>query len=159
LLTILPWKESRGGFGTFRRKVEDVTEDAQRQQVSALVADDDDQNARLLVRILERGGYGPIECTTESEKVVPLTREQRPDLLLLDVSMPTPNGFEILEELGELDDLDPVVVMLTGHDHPSIEAKALELGAAAVVGKTLLMDDLLKRLDDVLAETGRGSAG
>jgi DNA-binding response OmpR family regulator len=154
LLTILPWKESKDGFGTFRRKVEGVTEDAQRQQASALVADDDDQNARLLVRILERGGYGPIEYTTESEKVVPLTRERRPDLLLLDVSMPTPNGFEILEELGNLEDLNPVVVMLTGHDHPSIEAKALELGAAAVVGKTVHMDDLLRRLDDVIAGSG-----
>ena len=45
--------------------------------------------------------------------------------------------------------------MLTGHDHPSIEGKALELGAAAVVGKTVLMDDLLKRLDEVLVEAGR----
>jgi DNA-binding response OmpR family regulator len=131
-----------------------VTEDAQRRDITALIADDDDQNARLLVRILERGGYGTIECTTESKKVLPLAREQNPDLLLLDVSMPTPNGFEILEELGELGDLNPVVVMLTGHDHPSIEGKALELGAAAVVGKTVHMDDLLKRLDEVLAEAG-----
>ncbi len=69
--------------------------------------------------------------------------------------MPPPNGFDILEELAEIEDLSPVVVMLTGHDHPSIEGKALELGAAAVVGKTVLMDDLLKRLDEVLVEAGR----
>ena len=132
-----------------------MTEDAQRGDISALIADDDVQNARLLVRILERGGYGSIECTTESQKVLPLTREQNPDLLLLDVSMPPPNGFEILEELGEMEGLNPVVVMLTGHDHPSIEGKALELGAAAVVGKTVHMDDLLKRLDEVLTEAGK----
>ena len=130
-------------------------EDAHRAHVSALVADDDDQNARLLVRILQRGGYGSVECTTESGKVLPLCEELRPDLLLLDVSMPSPNGFEILEELGGRDDLDPVIVMLTGHDHPSIKGKALELGAAAVVGKTVLMDALLNRLDEVLAQTGK----
>jgi putative two-component system response regulator len=132
-----------------------VTEDAHRGDISALVADDDDQNARLLVRILERGGYGSIDCTTESQKVLALCRERNPDLLLLDVSMPSPNGFEILEELAEAEDLNPVVVILTGHDHPSIEGKALELGATAVVGKTVLMDDLLKRLDDVLIAAGR----
>lgn len=132
-----------------------MTEDAQRAQISALVADDDDQNARLLVRILERGGYGSITCTTESRKVLTLCREHDPDLLLLDVSMPSPNGFEILEELRAVDGLDPVVVVLTGHDHPSIEAKALELGAAAVVGKTVLMDDLLRRLDQVLSDHGK----
>ena len=130
-----------------------MTDDAQRQDIAAIVADDDDQNARLLVRILERGGYGSVRCTTHSEEVVPLCREHQPDLLLLDVSMPAPNGFEILEALAEIEGLDPVVVMLTGHDHPSIERKALELGAAAVVGKTVLMDDLLRRLDDVLGES------
>ena len=132
-----------------------MTEDAQRGEITALVADDDDQNARLLVRILERGGYGSIHCTTQSKEVLSLCRVHKPDLLLLDVSMPTPNGFEILEELRETEDLSLVVVMLTGHDHPSIERKAMELGAAAVVGKTVLMDDLLKRLDEVLAEAGR----
>ena len=144
-----------GDFGTLRRKVEGVTDDSQRGEISALVADDDDQNARLLVRILERGGYGSTLCTTHSEQVLPLCQEHDPDLLLLDVSMPTPNGFEILEELARLTDLNPVVVMLTGHDHPTIERKALELGAAAVVGKTVLMDDLLNRLDEVLVASGK----
>src|SRR5688500_8193210 len=103
-----------------------MTEDSQRHQLSALVADDDEQNARLLVRILERGGFGAIECTTESDKVLPLCEKLRPDLLLLDVSMPSPNGFEILESLGDRNGAVPVVVMLTGHDHPSIERRALE---------------------------------
>jgi len=132
-----------------------VTVESQRSSISSLVADDDDQNARLLVRILERGGYEKIECTTESEKVLPLCEELSPDLLLLDVSMPSPNGFEILELLAEADGLDPVVVILTGHDHPSIEKRAIELGAAAVVGKTTSMTELLERLDQVLTEAGR----
>jgi len=132
-----------------------VTEDSHRKQISALVADDDDQNARLLVRILETGGYGTIECTTDSEKVLSLCSELNPDLLLLDVSMPSPNGFEILESLALPDKPDPVVVMLTGHDHPSIERRALELGAAAVVGKSTSIRDLLDRLDEVLMSAGR----
>ncbi len=132
-----------------------MRDDAQRSQVSALIADDDDQNARLLVRILERGGYGSIECTTESGKVLGLCEELRPDLLLLDVSMPSPNGFEILESLSKRNGVSPVVVMLTGHAHPSIERRALELGAAAVVGKTISMQDLLEQLDAVLTQAGR----
>ena len=136
-----------------------MTDNAHRGDITAIVADDDEQNARLLVRILERGGYGSIVCTTESDKVLPMCAEHEPDLLLLDVSMPSPNGFEILEQLAERDDLDPSVVMLTGHDHPSIERKALELGATAVVGKTVLMDALLTRLDEVLVSTGKLPGG
>ena len=132
-----------------------MTDDTHRAGITAIVADDDEQNARLLVRILERGGYGSIVCTTESDKIVPMCAEHEPDLLLLDVSMPSPNGFEVLEELAGREDLDPAVVMLTGHDHPSIERKALELGASAVVGKTVLMDAILARLDEVLASAGK----
>ena len=132
-----------------------MTDGAQRTGITAVVADDDEQNARLLARILERGGYGSIKWTTESEKVLAMCTDHHPDLLLLDVSMPTPNGFEILEQLTEREDLEPVVVILTGHEHPSIEKKALELGATAVVGKTVLMDALLTRLDEVLIEAGR----
>jgi len=132
-----------------------VTEYSYRSGVSALIADDDDQNARLLVRILERGGYETIDFTTESAKVLPMCKESNPDLLLLDVSMPSPNGFEILELLEETEGTDPVVVILTGHDHPSIEGRAMELGAAAVVGKTTSMTELLERLDKVLVEAGR----
>jgi putative two-component system response regulator len=137
------------------RKVGVMAEDSQRAAICVVVADDDDQNARLLVRILERGGYKRIEWTTDSAEVMPICERVHPDLLLLDVSMPSPNGFEILEELSRHEELDPVVVILTGHEHPSIERRGIELGAAAVVGKTASMDELLSRLDAVLRTSGR----
>ena len=132
-----------------------VAEESQRAQVPVVVADDDEQNARLLVRILESGGYEKVECTTQSAEVLPLCLEHRPDLLLLDVSMPSPNGFEILEAIATADPPRPAVVMLTGHDHPAIERQALDLGAAKVIGKTTSMGDLLACLDEVLVESGR----
>ena len=132
-----------------------MIDEAHRSEISAVVADDDSQNARLLVRILERGGYGPIQWTSESPNVVPMCEEHQPDLLLLDVSMPAPNGFDILAMISELEGVNPVVVMLTGHDHPSIERRALELGAAAVIGKTVLMEALLQRLGEVLTAAGK----
>lgn len=131
-----------------------VDASAQRGEVSALVADDDDQNAALLVRILEHGGFGRVTSTTSSAEVVGLCEREKPDLLLLDISMPEPNGFEILEALADTREA-PTVVILTGHEHPSIERRALELGAAAMVGKTSSREELLARLDDVLAGAGR----
>lgn len=136
-----------------------MSDPAQPKTTSALVADDDDQNARLLVRILENGGYGQVTCTTRSSEVVELCRAERPGLLLLDVSMPSPNGFEVLEALAEMDDDAPVVVMLTGHEHPSIERRALELGAAAMIGKTTPRDELLERLDQALAAAHSAKKG
>ena len=132
-----------------------MADNSQRAAIRVVVADDDDQNARLLVRILERGGFELIEWTTESAEVMPICERVHPDLLLLDVSMPSPNGFEILEEISRHNALDPVVVILTGHEHPSIERKGIELGAAAVLGKTTSMDELLGELDGVLRVAGK----
>lgn len=128
-----------------------MSANAQRENLSALVADDDDQNARLLVRILESGGYGHVECTTSSAEVMDLCREHDPDLLLLDISMPPPTGFDILQELVAYEGTPPVTVVLTGHEHPSIERRALDLGAAAVLGKSTSRHELLDRLDAVLS--------
>lgn len=130
-----------------------VTDPSQRSRFSALVADDDEMNANLLVRILERGGFGRVNSTTRSHEVIDLVESERPDLLLLDVSMPEPNGFELLERIADLPER-PVTVVLTGHEHPSIERRALELGAAAMVGKTTSREVLLERLDAALASAG-----
>jgi DNA-binding NarL/FixJ family response regulator len=79
-----------------------------------------------------------------------LIAENNPDLLLLDVSMPSPNGFELLARIAKLE-VQPVTVILTGHEHPSIERQAIELGAAAMVGKTASREVLLAKIDDALA--------
>ena len=127
-----------------------MTDPAQRSEVSALVADDDEMNANLLVRILESGGFGQVSATTSSSDVMGLIAENNPDLLLLDVSMPSPNGFELLARIAKLE-VQPVTVILTGHEHPSIERQAIELGAAAMVGKTASREVLLAKIDDALA--------
>ncbi len=127
-----------------------VSETIQRADATALVADDDEQSARLLVRILEHGGFGNVVSTTDSTQVITLCSDLEPHILLLDVSMPSPNGFEILEALRESDARSPAVVVLTGHEHPSIERQALELGAVAVLRKTGSRELLLERVDSAL---------
>lgn len=127
-----------------------MDDSAHRENISALVADDDEMNAKLMVRILESGGYGKVISTTRSTEIIDLCVSEKPDLLLLDVSMPSPNGFEILEQMKDLDGDTPAVVILTGHEHPSIERRALELGAVAMVGKTSSRDIILTKLDETL---------
>lgn len=63
-----------------------------------LVAEDRDRSRELLRILLEHSGYSVVEAANGAEAVL-LTRERRPDLLLLDLQMPVKNGFEVLEEL------------------------------------------------------------
>ena len=86
--------------------------------------------------------------------MVDLVARERPDIVLLDLAMPAPDGFAVLELLSERLRAEPPmrVVLLTGHEHPSITARAGELGAHDVVSKALKRDELVSRLDDVLAD-------
>jgi CheY-like chemotaxis protein len=126
---------------------------AARAATTVLIVDDVPQNAKLLVRILTRAGYGRVLSTHESGEVVGIVEREHPDVLLLDLAMPAPDGFAVLEALHEhLQGETPLrVVLLTGHEHPSITSRAGELGARDVVSKALSRDGLLARLDLVLA--------
>lgn len=120
---------------------------------TVLVVDDEPQNERLLVRLLSAGGFGRVLSTTTSADVVELCERERPDFLVLDLAMPEPNGFALLEALAERIRGDPPlrVAMLTGHQHPTIERRSLELGACGVVSKTLPRAELLARLEQVFS--------
>ena len=58
-----------------------------------LVVDDEEMNLRLLRRILERDGYTNIRTTSVGQEVLQIVEEYNPDLVLLDLHMPQPDGF------------------------------------------------------------------
>ena len=125
--------------------------DSRRASVSVLVVDDDPMSVRLIVRILESGGFERVFSTTSSAEAVEICDREHPDLMLLDLTMPDPDGFAILEELaGRADGTLPSVLVLSGHEHPAIERRALALGATGAIAKTAGRDEILSRLDATL---------
>jgi len=119
---------------------------------TVLVVDDEPQSERLLVRLLSAGGFGRVLSTSTSADVIGLCERERPDFLVLDLAMPKPDGFALLEALTELIRGEPPlrVAILTGHEHPTIVQRALDLGACGVVSKTLPRAELVARLEQVL---------
>ncbi|CAN5492181.1 hypothetical protein BH10ACT11_BH10ACT11_00330 [soil metagenome] len=113
------------------------------ESATVLVADDDEMSVRLLMRILEGAGFGRVLSTTDSTEVLGMVEREKPDLLVLDLAMPEPTGFEILEALKEIEGRPPTVV-LSGHEHPAIARQATELGAAAVLAKTTPREQMVE---------------
>lgn len=118
-----------------------------------VVVDDDPMSVRLIQRILASGGFGTVLTSTSSEEAIGICRRERPDLLLLDLTMPAPDGFAVLAELEDQINGEPPlrVVILSGHEHPAISRRAIDLGAAGAIGKTGGRDQLLAKLDEILA--------
>jgi DNA-binding response OmpR family regulator len=77
-------------------------------------------------------------------------RADRPDLMLVDLTLPDGSGLSILEALRDTGDAPRVSVALTGHDEPAIVAKCAALGCADVLLKPVATRELLRRVEEWL---------
>ena len=114
-----------------------------------LVVDDSPVNVSLLERTLQGAGYRSITTTTDPRTVNTLYREQRHDLILLDVVMPGMDGFEVMRELKtiETEGYLPVLVLTA---QPRHKLQALEAGAKDFVSKPFDQVELLNRVHNML---------
>ena len=100
-----------------------------------LIADDQAPSRELLRIILESEGYDVVEACDGAEAVVK-TRQQPPDLILLDLQMPVLNGFEVVRILrSELQLARIPVVALTASAMHGDREKALEAGFTGYIAK------------------------
>ena len=90
-----------------------------------LIVDDEPDIAAAFASYFERGGHQVLRAHT-GEEGVETFRRQRPDMLLLDLRLPDIDGFAVLERLR---DLNPVVVMITGHGDVPLAVQAMQTGA------------------------------
>ena len=99
----------------------------------ALVVDDDEDSRKILSKVAEKQGFR-VQQACDGETAIRMQRELRPDLILLDVSMPGISGLDALREIREVDP-HVAVVVVSGAADAEIGEKALDLGAVNYVGK------------------------
>jgi len=114
---------------------------------SVLVVDDDGDVRALVVELLTRSGYDVSEAPNGRE-ALKLLFEQRPDLVLLDISMPELDGWATLERIRELSDVP--VLMLSALGAELEKVRALRAGADDYVTKPFGRQELLARVESVL---------
>ncbi len=131
-----------------------------RSRLTVVLVDDSD-DLRLLVRTRLRlaGGFEIVGEGKTGHDAVALAGDLRPDLLLLDISMPDMDGFEALAALRVAAPATRVVVF-SGFDEPDLERRARALGAADFVAKSLPVEELPARLLSAggAAQDGDGDA-
>ena len=117
-----------------------------------LVVDDERVNVVLLERILEQDGYRNVKSTTDPTAAVTLYDEFEPDLVLLDLHMPTLDGFgvmSLLEKRTSTDSFLPILI-LTADIRPEIKRRALAAGAKDFVTKPFDRTEVLLRIQNLL---------
>ena len=116
-----------------------------------LVVDDEDCNVVLLERMLARDGYADVAGERNSARALDLCREHSFDLVLLDLHMPAPDGFEFLRLLGEEQRHgSPAVLVLTADTTENAKRRALSMGASDFVTKPFDAVEVLLRVRNLL---------
>ncbi len=117
-----------------------------------IVVDDNPDNVRLVERFLEYAGYLNVQVITNSGLALDVIRKTSPDLILLDLHMPKPDGFEILESLRESSSPGRYVPVLvfTADGTPEARKKALEAGASDFLTKPGDAGEILLRVRNFL---------
>lgn len=117
-----------------------------------LVVDDQVTYAKLVQRWLESGGHEVILAET-GEIALEAVRTYGPDLVILDVMIPSPSGFEVCQRITRNPATRHIpVLMVSGLQDPTNTRYARELGAADFMTKPLQCDDLLARVRRFLAQ-------
>jgi signal transduction histidine kinase len=117
-----------------------------------LIVDDQPANVLLLERLVAREGCRQVRGLTDSSASAAAAAEFRPDLLLLDLQMPPPDGFAILEQLRQTTPADarfPVLV-LTANTTTEAKLRALSLGADDFLTKPFDVVEVVVRLRNLL---------
>ncbi len=114
-----------------------------------LVVDDVPENVRLLQAVLEAQGY-EVVTATDGAAALELAASAEPDLVLLDVMMPPPDGLAVCRRLRDRPDTAVLPVIMLTASEGSEKRTAIEAGADDFIPKPFDRDELLTRIRSLL---------
>jgi DNA-binding response OmpR family regulator len=116
-----------------------------------LIADDDADVRRLIAGLLARAGHSVLEAA-DGREALRLLYARRPGLVVLDVTMPALDGWQVLERIREVSDVP--VLMLTASGEELNRVRGLRAGADDYVPKPFGRQELLARVEALLRRAG-----
>ena len=124
----------------------------ERPSATVLVVDDEDIVREVVCTYLERAGYTTLQASA-GRAAQELIASEQPDLIVLDVMLPEIDGYSILAELREREDIP--VILLTARTEETDRLLGLKLGADDYVVKPFSPRELAARVGTVLRRVGR----
>jgi DNA-binding response OmpR family regulator len=130
---------------------------------TVLVVDHERDANDILAHLVRPRGFEPVQVYTGKDALAAVSRHQ-PDLILLDLSLPDIDGFEVCDHLKRNRETNLIpIIMLTAHHDAKERAAGVRVGANGYLIKPFAPEQLYKAMDDALAwhdeHQQRGSTG
>jgi CheY-like chemotaxis protein len=123
-----------------------------------LLVEDNEMNWDMLSRRLTRKGY-EVVLAHDGQQGVDLARSERPDLVLMDMSLPVLDGWEATRKIKGAEETRSIpVIALTAHAMAGDREKAMEAGCDDFETKPIEMPRLLTKIEAIFAQSGSEGA-
>jgi CheY-like chemotaxis protein len=120
-----------------------------------LLVEDNDMNRDMLARRLIRNGYG-VSLAVDGQQGADMALSERPDLILMDMSLPVIDGWEATRRIKATSELRKIpIIALTAHAMATDRDKALEAGCDDYDTKPIELQRLLGKIETLLAAAGQ----
>ena len=115
-----------------------------------LIVEDNRDNMTLIVDVLFSLDYEVIQAT-DGEKGIELAQSERPDLILMDLSLPRMDGWTATRHIKAQDTLKAIpIIALTAHAMVGDRERALEAGCDDYISKPINLQELVTKLTHYL---------
>lgn len=119
-------------------------------EYTVLIVDDSKTVVHALKTVLEQGGYSTLTAMN-GEQAIDMTRQHKPDVVLMDVIMPGMTGFQATRILHKDPETGHIpVVIISASEQPSEKAWCKRLGAKGFLPKPIQRGQLFPCLEDML---------
>lgn len=117
-----------------------------------LIVEDNEPNREMLSRRLERKGFSVV-AAPDGEEGYAMARSETPDLILMDISLPGMDGWQVIELLkAEPATRDIPTIVLTAHALVTDRSRAVEVGCNDYFSKPFDFQLLLETIGRLLTE-------
>jgi two-component system, cell cycle response regulator DivK len=120
-----------------------------------LVVDDFEDNRAMYAEFLSCSGYR-VEQASNGEEAVEITLRLKPDVVVMDLSLPVMDGWEAIRRLKADEGTRTIpIVALTGHALAIHSRGALDAGCDAFLTKPCLPDKLVQKVEELIGASAR----
>jgi CheY-like chemotaxis protein len=122
-----------------------------------LLVEDNPDNLALVRFLLERAGYAVIEAK-DGIQGLELARQEKPDLILMDLSLPEMDGWAAAQELkADQQTASIPLLALTAHTLPGDRKRALESGFDGYISKPINVPAFAEEISQALKKAGQST--
>jgi CheY-like chemotaxis protein len=122
---------------------------SQDQTETILLVEDTEDNRFMMRRLLEMSGYEVVEATN-GEEAVRLAQSERPQLILMDLSLPVIDGLAATRQIRKLNGFkETPIIAVSAHDTSDFQSEALTAGCNSYITKPIdfsQLETLIARL-------------